>query len=402
MDYGRFTETYVLRSIGRGLLEELFGRFTAELAETELAVPASTLSDDEYFREWSRLLLSPEGLPDRVNDVLHDIQVLSGAQGHERLREAVAERDLKIAWDEQTTREEVAVRVWLAAPALVAKKCNELKLRRLSAFAFFEKEPNSFTWQAGSVGSRGRMGDLVGRLDDWFAANDRGQETAVVEQYDLFGEEWYLIRHGDTYAREAKVERRTLEVLHFRPAKDDVVVYSARRDELRINAKTKRERDLYRMAFGHYLHGDDYYFCEAATYSLEPLRSLGEAALEGDDHGGVSRAVLTRLEVDLCNGQNQVYSLEANDLFQCRWPREGTGLVIPAGARLRRARFLVFIDGSEEPVELQVKPPNVLRLGRHSAAAAIHEWLSARGFKGREDGVTQPERRARVEAVAVS
>jgi hypothetical protein len=400
VDYGRFTETYVLRRIGRELLQELFGRFEAELAERKVALPSATLPDNEYYQEWSRLLLSPEGLPDRVNDVLYDIHELSGAQGNERLREAVAEQGLVCDW-EKATPEEVAVRVWLKAPAVVAKKCNELKLRRLSSFAYFEKEPNIFAWRPVSAGSQGRMDVLIETLDGWCAANGRGQETVVVEPYALFGEDWYLIRHGDNYAREAKVEKRKMEVLHFRPAKDDVVVYTPQRDELRVNAKTKGERDLYRIAFGYYLHGYANYFREAATYSLEPLRRLGEAALECGDMERVRRVVLTGLEVDLCNGKNQVYTLEADDLFRCEWSLGADGLAIPAGAKLRRAKFQVFFGGSKEPVELQVKPPNVLRLGRHSAAAQIHEWLSARGFKGEETKKAQAVRRSHVEPVAV-
>lgn len=403
VEYGRFTETYVLRSIGRELLEELFGRFGAELAEKKLQLPTASLADDDYFREWSRLLMSPEGLPDRVNDVLHAVHELSGTAGHERLREAVEEHGLKVPWDDvKTTREEVAVRLWLEAPALVAKKCNELKLRRLSSFAYFEKEPNPFAWRPVSAGSRGRMDVLIQTLDGWCASNDRGHETVVVDKYELFGEEWYLIRHGDIYAREAKVEKRKMEVLHFRPAKDDVVVYVPRRDELRINAKTKGERNLYRMAFGYYLHGYENYFCEAATYSLEPLRKLGEAALECDDVEGVSKVVLTRLEVDLCNGQNQVYTLQADDVFACKWSPDETGVAIPPGAKLRRASFHVFIGGAKEPIELQVKPPNVLRLARHWAAPKIHEWLSARGLKGGQGKAAHAEKKSHVEPVAVS
>jgi hypothetical protein len=37
--------------------------------------------------------------------------------------------------------------------------------------------------------------------------------------------------------------------------------------------------------------------------------------------------------------------------------------------------------GSGKARKVQVRPPNVLKLGRHCDAAAVHQWLSARGFR---------------------
>src|SRR5688572_27016214 len=96
MNHGRFTECCFLRSIGRELLAEFFQRFEQDLASRQVSLPPSGTSDDLFFAGLSRILLSPEGLPDRVNEVLHEIQELSTEAGHERLKSAIAQTDLQL------------------------------------------------------------------------------------------------------------------------------------------------------------------------------------------------------------------------------------------------------------------------------------------------------------------
>lgn len=391
MNYGRFTETHILRNIGRELLTEFFDRFGIELEAKGTQLPDIHCSDDAYFEGWSQLLMTPEALPDRMHDVLHEIHELASPEGHERLTAALKETCPELEINIDGTREETALRAWLHAPAVVARKYNEQWLGRLSRFDYYETRANPFSWGDQSAGSCGNNAVLVQRLDEWCVANGRGDETVVIEKYELNGEEWYLIRHGDTFIRSAKVEKRKLEVLHYRPAKDDVVVYSPARDELRINAKSKGEKELYRETFGYFLKGYQDCFEETLTYTLEPLRELGAAALECDEVAGMKRVVLTKLEIDLANARGQSYTLRADDLYACIWQGEQKGPVIPAGAKLLRAGFEIHVEGMDKPLELQVKPPNTLRLARHAAAPLAHDWMTAKGFK-RSGTKTESER----------
>lgn len=377
MNHGRFTECHFLRSIGRGLLTEFFTRF-------QVAVPAADVADDVFFAGLSKLLLSPEGLPDAVNEVLHEVQELSTEEGHQRLLEGVGQSGLQLSLGDKATPEELALWVWLNAPALLAQKVSEQRFSRLTAFAYFEKDEDGLSLASEAVKRRGDEGELVSLLDAWFARNGRGDETVLIERYDLRGEQFYLIRHGDTYLRSARIEKRKVEVLHYRPAKDDLVVYTPERDELRINAKTKGERDLYAAAFGAYLHGAEHYFKEMKTYSLNPLRELGEGALECDDIPGIKKVVLTHLELALGKDGKHRKSLEAEDVFAYSWDEGKQGLVIPADAKLQQASFTLFVGPAGKPVEVRIKPPNMIRLGKTGSLHCVHDWMSARGFKPRK------------------
>ena len=68
-------------------------------------------------------------------------------------------------------------------------------------------------------------------LDEWFAEHNRGKQTARVDVHAIDGEYHFIIRHGDTFIRTAKVEQQKTEMLHYGPEKDDVVVYSPELDE---------------------------------------------------------------------------------------------------------------------------------------------------------------------------
>lgn len=375
MDHGRFTDCQFLRFVGRGLLSEFFAKF-----EAEVAVPPAEVSDETFFTALNRLLMSPEGLPDAMNEVLHEAQELSTEEGHRRLLEGMREKGLPVSLADNATPEELALRVWLQAPALLAQKYSEQRFGRLTAFVYYEKDPNCFKFGPGSAGSRGHEGALVSHLDGWFARNGRGDETVLIEKYDMGGDECYLIRHGDTFLRSPKIEKRKVEMLHYRPAKDDVVIYNLERDELRINAKTKGERELYRRAFGIYLHGFENYFRETKTYSLDPLRDLGAEALECHDIPGVNKVVLTQLEMEL-GKNNQCETRKADDVLACSWSGAPKGLVVPKGAKLKEAAFIIYVEAMAKPIEVRIKPPNMIRLGKNGGLPCVHQWMRKRGFK---------------------
>lgn len=374
----RFTEVHLLRSFGRGVLQEFFGRFASELKGRGVALPAESLPDDEYFRGLGRLLMSPEGVPDAVHDVLHAVWEMATPEGHAQLKGAVRDSGLTPTWDPTATRADIALRVWLAAPALLARKSNEQQFGRLCTFDYYERNPDGATGEL--IARRGHLEALERRLDAWCAENDRGEETVVVERFDLNGEAWYLIRHGDTFKRSAKVERRRLEILHYRPAKDDLVVHTPARDELRVNARTRGEKELYRRAFGCFLHGREDHF-RPLRHCLSPLRALGREALECEDVPGLSQVRLTRLDLDLSNGRKRLLTLKGEDVFaDLRWAGEASG-TIPSNAALVRAGFALCVSGFTKPLELQIKPPNTLRLCRHSAAGVAYEWMGKRRFR---------------------
>jgi len=310
---------------------------------------------------------------------VYAIEEMATEEGQDRLERAVASGELALTFDERSSRGDMAMQAYLAAPEVLAQKNNELRLARLSSFEYFGcKAPVDRSGTFGAPSAQ-TIGLITSDLNAWCKANNRGEQTVDVAVYPIDGEFWFLVRHGDTFARLPKVEKGKLQMLHFRPAKDDVVVYSPRRDEIRIHAGSKSERELYQRTFGERLFGEPQHFSERKAFTLEPLRTDGAAALEVDGIGDIARIVLVEYEIAWGGKYNAVVIRKEDDIFEAAESREQTA--IPDGGRLVRAAFLVYFEGEKKPRKVQVRPPNSLRLGRYCDAAMIHRWLSERKFR---------------------
>jgi hypothetical protein len=379
MKFKRFTKPSFLKEIGRELLGRFFDRFRDELAAKSVTLPAPSLEDDEYFGAMSLVAMSPDGLPDGLFEAVYAIEEMATEEGQDRLERAVARGELALTFDERSSRADMAVQAYLAAPEVLAQKNNELRLARLSSFEYYGSKSPVDRSDSFAAPSKSALDLFTADLNDWCKGNNRGEQTAFIEPYVIDGEYWFLVRHGDTYARMAKVEEGRVKMLHFRPAKDDAVVYSAERDEIRIHAGSKGERELYQRTFGMRLFGDDRHFSERKAFTLEPLRADGTTALEWDGGGDVERIVLREIEIAFGGGYNEVVIRKADDVFAAAEASQRKA--IPDGGRLVRAAFDVYFDGAKKPRKLQIRPPNVLKLGRYCDASVVQRWLSEKGFR---------------------
>jgi hypothetical protein len=202
-----------------------------------------------------------------------------------------------------------------------------------------------------------------------------------VDPHLIDGEYFFIIRHGDTFIRTAKVNEQKTEMLHFRPEKDDVVVYSPELDEIRIRAGTKGERELYRKQFGLRLFGDDEYFSQRKAYTLEPLRKDGPDALDVGGCGDLERVVLREYEVAFDNGFEEVLIRKATDIFAAAEDRPVKRDAIPTAGRLARAGFDLYFAGKKKPRKVEIRTPNTLKVGRHCDVRLVQRWLAKQDFR---------------------
>jgi len=214
---------------------------------------------------------------------------------------------------------------------------------------------------------------------EWFSQHNRGKDTTRIETYEMDNECWFIIRHGDPVARTPKIEGKKTQVLHFRPEKDDVVVYNPSLGEIRINARTKGEKQLYRTKFGFFLFGDENHFPGESKYTLEPLRADGKDSLDVSDIEGIEQIILREIEFFWGGSQSAIEIRRANDIF-AMWQQHDPPYTIRENAKINRAAFHVYFTGSSKPRNVQIRPSNTLNLGRHCDAALVERWLMERGF----------------------
>jgi hypothetical protein len=381
IQFRRFTKPHVLRAIRRDLLDQFFQRFDEDLS-TIAGWPHPAMPQDQYCRALAAALMTPERLPDSLNEALFAIDEMATPEGQERLETALADARLSISARPDASRAEIALQAWLAAPELVARRHNEQRMLRLTRFEYFRARVPSPKSSLLAPPSGQALQALAAGLDAWFNRHHRGEETARVELYPLQNEFWFLVRHGDTFMRAPAVERHRTEIIHYRPERDDLVVYSPPHDEVRIHARTRGERELYRQHFGQLLHGDSDYFADRLAYTLEPLRQQGQDALRSDGLEGISKITLRELEVFSDNGNDHYEVHGATDLFA---RGEFAERAIPLAGRLTRAVFEFQFLGCPRKRPVQISPPNVLKLGRHCDARTVDDFFCQRGFRIRQE-----------------
>jgi len=184
-----------------------------------------------------------------------------------------------------------------------------------------------------------------------------------VGHHEIDGEHWFLVRHGDTYARTAAVERDT-PVLNYRPAKDDVVVSAPEFDELRIHAGTKGEKALYRTNFGQYLHGDPNFFSVPKAYGLDRLRTHPEEALSVEGFPGIKQVLLVEVELRWPGAFKDAIVKKSKNIFGSAAASKPPRKAVPDTGRLTRAKFEFLFDGETKPQTVTVKPVNELKVAR--------------------------------------
>jgi hypothetical protein len=383
----KFSDPLFLRRIGRPLLEQFLRRFEPSLAGGATLLPPPRALDQEFFNLMAHLLMIPEGLPDAMREALHTIGEMAGPDGQERIEQVTREAGRTLTPGEDCSREDIAMHLWLEEPALLARARNLHRLSLLRTFHHFGCAGDFASASRPRVEMRS-VAALRDRCEQWFASHRRGRQNTRIECYEPRGEgrpggeaeRWFLIRHGDTCVRAPRIDRGETEVIHFRPAKDDVVVFNPARRELRINARTLGERDLYRAAFGEHIFDSAAAFSERRRYTLDPLLTEGRAALDAGRLPDIRKVVLRGVEAACPGAGAPRLLLKAGDVFEAL--REGglTGWP-PESAELTHAWFDLYFKDAAAPRSMQLRPPNTLRLPRNVNPESVETWFAERGFR---------------------
>ncbi len=380
MRFKRFTNPTFLRHIGRHWLGRLFDRLAPDLASRGLTLPSPDLCDEAYFAEFTKLAMNPDALPEKAVEDLYAIESMSSIEGQERLRDAAMFHGVGYDFSGQSTAEDMVVQLYLSNPGFVIKRHNELKLARLRSFEYFRHDQPS-PFRGNEPPSREVLKSIEEDINDWCRKHNRGDRTARVDVYMIGQEFWFPILRGDTFTRTPTVDQGRFVILHFRPAKDDAVVYCPLRDELRVHARTRSEREFYRDTFGLRLFDNPLYFNTALDYTLEPLREWGVDSLSTNGVEGVKRVVLVEIEYSYNTPNSEVITHRAVDLFSTQHRRPLGANPIPPAVNLLRATFDFYFENMRKPRRVQLRPPNILRFGRACDAGLIELWISLRGFR---------------------
>lgn len=217
---------------------------------------------------------------------------------------------------------------------------------------------------------------LASDLDDWFEEKKRGRGTRII-----MGEKddgvWFLVRHGDPFKREESIDAGATSSVYYRPVKPDVVVYSTQIGELRVNARSKGEKQLYRTKFGKHLFSDENIFPGTEKYTLDPLREMGEDSLAPGDIEGIDWIKLREVQFFFGGNPWEVVARKSEDYFALLKARNKT---FPVSGRIIKATFDVKFSDAKTPRSVVIKPSNIAQFTRDDDSVLVERWLEARGF----------------------
>ncbi len=371
----RFSKPEMLRRIDREHLIAFLEPYADYFSDRGVELPSVNTEEELDYNALSQALLNPNtSTPDDLAEALYYVNEMSTQEGFDSIQDAIAGTDIDVVIGENVAYADLAIQVWMKDRNLIERLHAEQFIFRRRSFEYFRatngsipefKEPSDETIHA-----------LEADLDEWFAKKRRGKYSKVY----VFPKEdytWFLVRHGKPYARESVIEGGESSSQYFRPEKFDVIVYNPTCGEIRMNAETKGEKELYRSKFGQHFFGSSDFFNGKSKFTLDPLRDVGADSLLCEDIEGMDWVRLKEFQISHHGTHKEVEIRRAEDVFAAL---EARGRGIPNAGRLTKASFLIKFSDSKSPRTVTLYSGNRAQFKRDDDAEIIEQWMTNRGF----------------------
>jgi len=371
----RFSKPGMLRRIDPEHLIAFLEPYADYFSNRGVELPSTDNGDELDYKALSQALLNPNAsTPDDLAEALYYVNEMSTQEGFDSLQEAIADTDLDVVIAENAAHADLAIQVWIQDQDLVERLHAEQFLFRPRSFEYFRT--NNGSVPEFRVPPTETIRAMEAELDEWFAKKRRGKHSKVY----VFPKEdytWFLVRHGKPYARESVIEAGESSAQYFRPEKFDVIVYNPVHGEIRMNAETKGEKELYRSKFGKYFFGDSEFFNGKSKFTLEPLREVGEDSILCDDIDGMEWVRLKEYQIYYGGAHKDVEIRKAEDIFASLRQRERS---MPRSGTISKASFLIKFKDSKNARTVKLSSANRAQFKRDDDAEIIEQWMTNRGF----------------------
>jgi len=371
----RFSKPDILKTISPEHLSAFLSHHRDFLSTRGFDLPSSIDPATFDYDGLVDIFMEPDvDTPKDLSEALFFVDEMATPDGMDILQEEAEARGMTITGSPDPTPADVAVQVWLQDKDVLEQKHAERFIVRRRSFEYYRTEASPIP--AFSPPSPEALKALEKDVDDWFEKKKRGRGARVFV-YPKGGETWFLVRHGEPYKREGSIEKGEPSSIFYRPEKFDVLAYDASTGEIRVNAASKGEKDLYRRQFGRHVFGSDDFFSGAREYTLEPLRTDGEASLVCTDVDGMDWAKLKEVQYYWGGACHETEVRKADDIFAALKDSERE---MPTKARIIRANFQVKFTDSKTPRTVVIRAGNTAQYTRDADSVIIEKWLTLRHF----------------------
>ena len=374
----RFASADALKTIQESYLLDLLSPHETYFKRRGVDLAAAKSKGMDYAALVNVLLNPDDEIPKGLVDSLYFVHEMSTAEAMDEMLDDIGKMPAgsRVALDlkPEPTPADVAVQVWLKDRGFLERKHAERSLLQPRSFVYFQAaKPPARPFRSPTAKTLAALGKDLG---DWFAEKKRGRQVRVFA-YPKPDGVWFLVRHGEPYKREGAIDKGKSSSVYYRPEKHDVLVYDPTLGEFRVNAASKGEKTLYREKFGLHLFGDEDHFPDTGKYTLEPLRTDGEASLVCTDIDGMEWIRLKEIWYYWGGSEGELEIRKAKDIFASLRERKGA---LPRKVRIIKAGFLVKFDDCKTPRTVSIRPPNIAQYTRDDDSTVVEAWLANRGF----------------------
>jgi hypothetical protein len=389
MRRGRFrhvVEMTILKSVRPELLAAFLRPFSTELRSAGLALPVAPST--AWLEELGAMLNRDEPvLPAALQAALVGIADLATPAGHEEIMALADERGIAVFVGKETIpQEDLAFLVYLEHPDLFRAARSRVKAFAPRLFVEFHGNQRRISSTQGTASAR--LAIVKGRLVSWLQKRNR-TGACLVRADDFDDQLVFSIAHGAAPTRGSEVHRRASHNRAGRiPEQQDIIIFDKQEDRLSVSAQLPSERELYRALFGFVLFLDEGYFRVVRLYHSRPLREQGSAALHVTGIEGLERVSLKRLTFVSRDRLHSKMEVTSDDLGEWLDSRRTKILLRQRPIGSWTLGFRLRHDTSA--LDVDVWPPNQLRVDRRLRTELVHQFLRARGFEYRSSDADAP------------
>lgn len=379
--FARLSRPRVLNSIAPVRLRTLLQPHSAFFAASGLSIGDAGPVDCHAAIQ--AVLEGDNEPPAELLEALYLIDELATDSNVDLLLGRVSREQLGLDTFGEHSAADILTAAWLNQRDQLLQTHAQARLKRARSYDYYQSnrsKPPKFTMPQDAT-----LRQLEHDIDSWFVERYRGRGTKV-EIFDHGSEVDISILHGSLFRRQPVVNAGAFGVHSFWPVQSDAAVYNRAFGELRINAKSSKEKALYCRLLGKHLFANENCFPTGIKYSLEPLREYGFEALVHGDVAGIRSVRMIELWLGDPDERYGVTTVrKGSDLLD--WAKK-RGKDIYIKRRLISATFKMQMTGRKNDLAVTIRPPNVAIYSRTAFASIIEAWLTKRSFiiSGQSDG----------------
>ncbi len=376
--YQRFTNLRVLKSVRHDRLLKFLSPHSEYIAARGLELPRDGKLTDSQFESLGEILKSPDGqTPAELMRAVHMVNELARESMMETLLHQIDELSDAFHRDDRIMPADVAVEAILRHRDHVETIHRLQALNARRTYSYFQS--NSEVVPIPQEPLELARESLESSVGTYFESKHCGRGTFVA--MDLCDVSLDLtVSHGRPWQLQDVLVDGVRDLLSFQPLHEDLLQFNRFTGELKINAATAIQKEMYRSAFGRFFFGDENLFPPGDIWTAEPLRENSEAALSVVNVPELLSATLTSATLFIAGAKPELVTTKRAELMEILDERIAYYENLDIDVRIAEATIVLrFIDGRRTR-SVTIKPPNIAVYTRDGDADVIEFFLNDRGF----------------------